>query len=166
MGHWSTLSIDCISAEVDQTLEARFCSEESQAWGFWKKNFIKLKCGISCPESLMPSHVETALLSWMLSGSVSREAPSAMMSGGTGLRLGLSCDQTELAMRGLSLHQEEVKLGLWGSGSSKIWGGNPQSDTPTLSFTAWGVNPVSPHLMSQYTSNLWTHIKSLFVALL
>lgn len=87
---------------------------------FEKKNFIKLKCGISCPESLMPSHVEAALLGWMLSGSVSREAPSAMMSGGTGLRLGLSCDQTALAMRGLSLHQEEVELGLWGSGSSKI----------------------------------------------
>lgn len=66
-----------------------------------KKELIKIKCGISCPESLMPLHVKAALPGWMLSGSVRREASSAMMSGGAGLRLGLSCDQTELAARGL-----------------------------------------------------------------
>lgn len=49
---------------------------------------------------------------WLLSGRVGREVWSGMMSGGTDLRLGLNCDQTELAIRGLSLHKEEVELGL------------------------------------------------------
>lgn len=100
--------------------------EESQAWGFW--NFIKIKWGISCPESLMPSHVEV----W-----------SAMMCGGSGPRLGLSCDQTEspsgwtrvvLVMVGLTriLRGKPLILPLppWGPG--------------TVGFTASTAKPVSP----------------------
>lgn len=90
-----------------------------------KKNFIKVKCGISCLEFLMPSHVNAALWGWMLSGSVRREVWSGVMSGGSGLRLGLSCDQTELAIWAL------VSIGRKWSWAGSNGDPTPQSATPS-----------------------------------
>lgn len=85
----------------------------------------------------MPPHVEAALLGWMLSGTVGCEASSAMMSGGAGLRLRLSCDQTEFAIRGLVSIRITQDLE------------DPQSATPTVSPGDCEVNPLR--------ANLWPH---------
>lgn len=55
VGQWIPLSSNCISVEVDQTQESHFCQKRVKREDSEKRNFIKLKCGISCPESLIPS---------------------------------------------------------------------------------------------------------------
>lgn len=94
VGQWIPLSIDCISVEVDQTREPRFCQKRVKRDDFEKRNFIKLKCGISCPEPLMPS-----LLS----------------SGGSsaGLDASWKCEQRGSISNNEQKNRSEIRTKLW-----------------------------------------------------
>lgn len=65
----------------------------------------------------------------MLSGSVRREAPSAMMSGGSGQRLGIKPGSNRAGMEGVSVRLVRVKF-------SQDLRRDARSDAPTLKFAA------------------------------